>query len=32
MPLFTTFQAMLECVLHKILQEAMLLKKTGWSR
>lgn len=31
MPLFTTFQAKLERVLHKILQEAKLLRKTGWS-
>lgn len=32
MPLFRTFQARLERVLCKILQEANLLRKTGWSR
>lgn len=32
MPLFKAFQAKLERVLCKILQEAKLLRKPGWSR
>lgn len=32
MPLFKAFQAKLERVLFKILQEAKLLRKPGWSR